>query len=109
MRALQVEDLVDATTPADDVDRSKPCPDVFVAALEGLHDTSPQDAIVVGDTPYDAIAAHNAGMQTIALLSGGFAAESLRANGAIAIYRDVADLLARYDASPLARYRAVRV
>ncbi|MGZ5089508.1 MAG: HAD family hydrolase [Burkholderiales bacterium] len=100
---LQIEDLVDAATSADDVHRSKPCPDVFQAALERLHQVAPQDAIVVGDTPYDAMAAAYAGMQAIGVLSGGFSEKSLRAHGAIAVYRDVADLYERYDESPLSR------
>jgi HAD superfamily hydrolase (TIGR01509 family) len=100
---LQIEDLVDAATSADDVHRSKPCPDVFQAALERLHQVAPQDAIVVGDTPYDAMAAADAGMQAIGVLSGGFSEKSLRAHGAIAVYRDVADLYERYDESPLSR------
>ena len=59
--------------------------------------------MVVGDTPYDAEAAGKAGLRTIGVLCGGFSEESLRAAGCIAIYRDPADLLARYDRSPLAR------
>ena len=109
MRMLGVESLVDATTCADDVDRSKPFPDVFVAALTALGKVKPEEALVVGDAPYDAIAARRAGMGTIGLLSGGFAAESLRANGVIAVYRDVADLLARYEDSPLALAPTARV
>jgi membrane protein len=55
------------------------------------------EALVVGDTPYDAIAAAKAGMKTIAVLSGGFTKETLADAGAIAVYMDVADLLDRYE------------
>jgi phosphoglycolate phosphatase-like HAD superfamily hydrolase len=65
----------------------------------------PEEAIVVGDTPYDAEAAGKAGLATIGLLCGGFPEDELRAAGCIAIYRDPADLLARYDESPLGRGR----
>ena len=94
------EDLISLTTGKDDVEASKPCPDIFEAALEkgGL---KPDEAIVVGDTPYDVIAAKRAGLECIALLSGGFAEEELRSAGAVAIYRDAADLLDQWDELPL--------
>ncbi len=71
--------------------------------------TKPDEAIAVGDTPYDAEGARKAGIQTIGLLCGGFPESSLRASGCIAIYRDPADLLANYETSPLAsRVAALR-
>ncbi|MCA1567682.1 MAG: HAD family phosphatase [Acidobacteria bacterium] len=100
-RNLRIEDLLEAATSADDAERSKPHPDIFQAALEGIKGVAPAEAVVVGDTPYDAIAAAKAGMRTVGLLSGGFTAEALRAAGAIEIYEDVADLLERYDESLL--------
>jgi phosphoglycolate phosphatase-like HAD superfamily hydrolase len=60
--------------------------------------------VVIGDTPYDAEAAAKAGLRTIGVLCGGFPEADLRAAGCIAIYRDPADLLARYDTSPLAEH-----
>ena len=99
---LHIEDLVDASTSADDADHSKPCPDIFLAALARLDDVAPEEAIVIGDSPYDAQAAARAGMKTIGLLSGGFSEERLRASGAIDVYQDVADLLEHYERSPLA-------
>lgn len=100
-RTLGITDLIDAATSADDVEHSKPCPDVFQAALEKLHAVA-QQAVVVGDTPYDAAAACRAGMRTIGVLSGGFSEAELRGAGAVEVYRDVADLLARYDSSVIA-------
>jgi HAD superfamily hydrolase (TIGR01549 family) len=102
-RSLHVEDLVDAVTSADDAEHSKPCPDIFEAALARLDGIASHEAIVIGDTPYDAIAAARAGMRMIGLLSGGFSEEKLRENGALEVYEDVADLLQRYEQSPLAR------
>ena len=58
---------------------------------------SPDRAITVGDTRFDIEAAAKAGLATIALLCGGTAENVLRETGAIAIYRDPADILARYD------------
>ena len=99
---LDVDDLLEGATSADDAEHSKPCPDIFVAALQQLKGVSCEEAIVIGDTPYDAEAAAKAGMRTVGVLSGGFSAERLRRSGVIALYSDVADLLQRYDESPFA-------
>lgn len=102
-KSLRVEDLLEAATSADDAERSKPHPDIFQAALAGLDGVRAEEAIVVGDTPYDVEAAAKAGMRTVGLLSGGFTEKALRGAGAVAIYRDVSDLLEHYDESPLAK------
>ena len=81
--ALGIKDLVEFATSADDVSRSKPCPDVFNAALDRLASVSNDEAIVVGDTPYDAQAAGKAGLRTIGVLSGGFPQQTLRDAGTI--------------------------
>ena len=101
-RIANIEDLIEDEASADDAERSKPHPDIFEAALERLGDVQPSEAIVVGDTPYDAEAAGKAGLRTIGFLSGGFPEEDLRAAGCVRIYKDAADLLANYDSSPLA-------
>jgi HAD superfamily hydrolase (TIGR01509 family) len=106
-KALEIEDLLEAATSADDAERSKPHPDIFQAALAGMEGVRPEEAVVVGDTPYDAVAAGRAGMRAIGLLSGGFTEEELRAAGAVEIYEDVADLLERYAESLLAAEAAV--
>ena len=102
-KLARIEDLVEEETSADDAEKSKPHPDIFVAALERLGDVRPSEAVVVGDTPYDAQAAGKAGVKTIGLLSGGFPEADLRAAGCDPIYRDAADLLANFDTSPLAK------
>ena len=99
---LGIEGLVDGQTTADDVAHSKPRPDVFVTALHLLGQLSPQEAVAIGDTPYDIAAAKKIDLSTIAVLCGGFAEEVLRATGAVAIFRDPADLLEHYYQSPLA-------
>jgi HAD superfamily hydrolase (TIGR01509 family) len=106
-KALGVEDLVDVATSKDDAAHSKPCPDIFETALARLDDVAPDEAIVVGDTPHDVVAATRCGMKTVAVLSGGFPADVLREAGAIAIFDDVAQLLERYDESPLAASASV--
>jgi HAD superfamily hydrolase (TIGR01549 family) len=93
---LKVEDLIDGCTTADDADRSKPAPDIFTAALDKVN-TSPDEAITVGDTRFDVEAAAKAGLRTIALTCGGADESVLRKAGAVAVYRDPADLLNHYD------------
>jgi phosphoglycolate phosphatase-like HAD superfamily hydrolase len=99
--------LVDWATTADDAERSKPFPDVFEACIEGLG-VSPGEAVAVGDSPFDAQSAVRAGLATVGVLSGGFSERALEAAGCIAIYQDVAEILSRLDASPLAPEPASR-
>jgi membrane protein len=99
---LGIADMLAASTSIDDVATSKPAPDIFAAALEKVG-VAPGDAIVVGDTPYDVIAARGAGIVTIGVTSGPFDREQLKEAGAIAVFADVADLRDRFDHSPLAR------
>jgi len=97
-----IVDLLDVETSSDDAEKSKPHPDIFQAALAKFGGLDPNDAIVVGDTPYDAQAAMKAGIRSVGLLCGGWSEADLRAAGCIAVYRDPADLLSRYETSPLA-------
>jgi HAD superfamily hydrolase (TIGR01509 family) len=100
---LGIERLLDAgATTSDDAERSKPHPDIFQAALARTG-ARPEEAVAVGDSPWDAISAGRAGIRTVGLLCGGFPEPDLRAAGCIEVYRDPAELLARYDVSPLAR------
>jgi HAD superfamily hydrolase (TIGR01549 family) len=96
-KIAQIEDLVEEETSADDADRSKPHPDIFKAALEQLNDVSVAEAVVIGDTPYDAEAAGKLRLRTVGVRCGGFPEEELLAAGAIIVYDDPADLLAHYD------------
>lgn len=97
---LDAEDLVDAVISADDVEASKPEPDIFGAAL-GHAGVEADAAIVVGDTIYDIEAARRAGIMAIGLTAGPFDRRQLRDAGAIAVFADVADLLAGFERSPL--------
>jgi HAD superfamily hydrolase (TIGR01509 family) len=99
---LDARDLVVASTSADDVEHTKPAPDIFAVALSKV-DLSPAEVIVVGDTPYDVEAAGKCGIAAIAVRSGGFSDEVLRAAGAVEIYDDVAALLAQYNTSRISR------
>jgi HAD superfamily hydrolase (TIGR01549 family) len=101
-KAADIEDLIRAETSADDAEKSKPHPDIFEEAIKRL-DVRPEEVIVVGDTPYDAEAAAKAGLRTIGLLCGGWSNKELKDADCIAIYKDPADLLMKYDKSPLVR------
>lgn len=98
---LGIGHVVEATTSADDVETSKPAGDIFAAAGAKLAPLTSAQLLVIGDTPYDIEAAARCGIDALAIRSGGFADERLA--GAIAIYDDVAALLAGFDASPLSR------
>lgn len=98
---LDARNLVGATTSADDVEKTKPAPDIFATALKKVAPISADEAIVVGDTPYDIEAAGKCGIAAVAVRSGGFPDDALLKAGAIALYDDVAALLADYDRSPL--------
>jgi HAD superfamily hydrolase (TIGR01549 family) len=94
---LKVDNLIDGYISGDDAGSSKPAPDIFAASLKKLGGISPADAVTAGDTRFDIEAARKAGLKTIAFLCGGTSGSVLREAGAIAIYSDPADFLARYD------------
>lgn len=98
---LDARELVNATTSSGDVEHTKPAPDIFRAALKKVAPLTPDEVLVVGDSPYDVEAAAACGIATVALRSGGFPDAVLHQAGAFAIYDDVAALLADYDHSPL--------
>jgi HAD superfamily hydrolase (TIGR01549 family) len=98
-----IDDLVETETSSDDADKSKPYPDIFEAALQKLGGVAPERVLVVGDTPYDAVAAAKASLRTIGLTCERWSELELRQAGCIAIYQNAADLLAHYKDSPISR------
>ena len=100
-KLLEIGGLFDSMTTVDQVAQSKPKADVFIAALNLLALPS-SEAIAVGDTPCDVAAAKKIELPVIGVLCGGFPEQALRDEGAVAIFRDPADLLERYYQSPLA-------
>jgi HAD superfamily hydrolase (TIGR01509 family) len=84
--------LMDAATSSDDADESKPDPDILLAALKRARSAA-QDAVMIGDTPYDVEAAARAGVRMLGFRCGGWADADLR--GAAAVYDGPWDLLAR--------------
>lgn len=98
LETLGVGDLVDGSTSKDEVEHSKPDPDIFAAALKKAG-VGADAAVVVGDTPYDVEAAKKIGLRTIAVRAGGFDEGALREAGAAELWDDIADILANYDRS----------
>jgi phosphoglycolate phosphatase-like HAD superfamily hydrolase len=96
-------DLVSATTSKDDVEKSKPCPDIFEAALGRVAPLGADEVAVVGDTPWDARAAAKLGLRIVGFRSGGFPDEALAEAGACELYDGPSDLLARFDSSVFGR------
>jgi HAD superfamily hydrolase (TIGR01549 family) len=102
LEIARITELVDLKTSSDDVEESKPAPDIFEIVLKKLM-IEGADAVAIGDTPYDAEAAGKAKIPTIGVLCGGFTESSLRQAGCVEIYPGPATLLARFTDSLLAR------
>lgn len=100
LEAAGVSDLIHKRTSSDSEDRSKPDPDIVVAALRQVN-VDRNRAVMIGDTPYDVAAAKRAGIEIVGVECGGWTREALA--GAVDVYRDPSDLLERYDASIFAR------
>jgi HAD superfamily hydrolase (TIGR01549 family) len=95
---LDARGLADAWTSAGDVEQTKPEPDLVESALAKI---GGGDAVMVGDSTWDCEAAGNAGVATIAVLTGGFSEQELTEAGAVAVYRSIEELRQRLADSPL--------
>ena len=95
---LDARELADAWTTKDDVEATKPEPDLIFAALEKAQTES---AVMVGDTPWDVEAASKAGVETLCVITGGWSKQELREAGAIAVFESVAELRQRLEETPL--------
>jgi HAD superfamily hydrolase (TIGR01549 family) len=95
---LDARGIVDAWTSAGDVERTKPEPDLVESALEKI---GGGDAVMVGDSTWDCRAADNAGVVSIAVLTGGFSEQELSEAGAVTVFESIEDLRQRVSASPL--------
>ncbi|WP_435175262.1 HAD family hydrolase [Actinacidiphila sp. bgisy145] len=100
--ALGVDDVLFAATTADDVQASKPAPDLVREALDKAG-VPAERAVFVGDAVWDAQAARAAGVRCLAVLTGGgFSRAELADAGAEAVYDSPRDLLSALDGSLLA-------
>src|SRR6185437_2462372 len=97
---LDARELADDWTTSADVESTKPEPDLVKAAMEKAG-ASADDAVMVGDTPWDVKAADGAGVKTITVLTGGFAPSELEDAGALAVFESVAELCEKLDQTRL--------
>jgi len=98
---LDARELADSWTSSEDVEATKPEPDLVQDALEKAG-VPAEHAVLLGDSTYDCEAARRAGVQAIAVRTGGFADEELRDAGADAVFEDLGELLAKIDETPFA-------
>ncbi|GAC1435900.1 MAG: HAD family hydrolase [Solirubrobacteraceae bacterium] len=96
---LDARELAHAWTTSADVESTKPEPDLVKSALERGGDGP---AVMLGDTPWDIEAAARAGVETVAVLTGGFSERELRDAGAAAVYGSLPELLGDLQATPFA-------
>jgi HAD superfamily hydrolase (TIGR01549 family) len=86
---LGIRDLVDGWTGSADVERTKPDPDLVLAAIEKGGE---EQALMIGDSPFDCIASARAGIETVAVLTGGFSPEELLEAGAKEVFETLPEL-----------------
>ncbi len=98
---LGADDVIDSQTTANDVDVSKPDPQVFLTAMKAAS-IDPDRAVAVGDSIWDIQAARAAGLGCIAVETGGFSQHELSEAGALHVYRDVQEMHDQFLTSPVA-------
>jgi HAD superfamily hydrolase (TIGR01549 family) len=86
---LDARSLVAAWTTSADVERTKPAADLVCAAVEKA---GGGDALMVGDSVWDVRAANEAGVPTLAVLTGGFSEAELREAGAVGVVESVSEV-----------------
>jgi HAD superfamily hydrolase (TIGR01549 family) len=96
---LDARELLDDWTDSGDVDATKPSPDLVRAAMEKA---GTSDAVMVGDSTWDCVAAGRAGIDTVAVLTGGFSEAELREAGAVEVFESIGELRKHLDETPLA-------
>ena len=102
MSQLTIADVLDGRTTADDVEHSKPSPEVFCTAMHSMG-LDPARTMAIGDSVWDVKAAQAAGIACIAVESGGFSRHELSEAGAMMVFRDVRAILLQLQATPLAQ------
>lgn len=97
---LDARDVADCWTTDDDVESTKPEPDLVRAALDKA---GTDDGVMIGDTPWDIEAASKAGLETVCVITGGWSEQELRDHGAAAVFDSLVELRLRLEETPLAR------
>jgi len=96
---LDAREVLDDWTSSDDVEETKPAGDLVGAAMRKAGELS---AVMIGDTPWDVRAAHEAEVKTVAVLTGGFSDAELREAAAVDVFASLPELTAGLDRTPLA-------
>jgi HAD superfamily hydrolase (TIGR01549 family) len=95
---LDARELADAWTTSGDVEATKPHPDLIHAALDRIR---ADRALMIGDSTWDCRAARNAGVETLAVMTGGFSAQELYDAGALSVFDSLAELRERLPGTAL--------
>ena len=95
---LDATEIADAWTTSDDVEASKPAPDLVSVAVEKV---GGRRGVMIGDSVWDAVAAREVGASTIAVRTGGFSTAELRDAGADWVYESLDELRDDIHATPL--------
>lgn len=101
-KALNADDAIDGQTSADEVDRSKPDPEVFLSAMKQFS-IDPRRALAVGDSVWDVEAARAAGIGCLTVESGGFSQHELSEAGSWHVYPHVGEMIDEFHTGPLAQ------
>jgi HAD superfamily hydrolase (TIGR01509 family) len=96
---LDAREIADDWTTSADVEATKPEPDLVRAAIEKA---GAEGAVMIGDTVWDVEAAKRAGIETLAVMTGGFSEAELRDAGATEVFESVIELRSRIAQTPLA-------
>ena len=97
---LEARELADGWTTSGDVEKTKPEPDLVVAAVEKA---GGGPAVMLGDSTWDCKAAERVGVPTIAVLTGGFSEQELLEAGAVCVVTELRELLEHVEATPFGR------
>jgi HAD superfamily hydrolase (TIGR01509 family) len=97
---LDARELADGWTTAADVAATKPEPDLVEVARR---EAGGGAAVLVGDSTWDCEAGKRAGVETIAVLTGGFSEQELLDAGAVCVYESIDELRRSLDETPLRR------
>ncbi|MBA3251760.1 MAG: HAD family hydrolase [Geodermatophilaceae bacterium] len=96
---LDIDDLLAASTDAEDADASKPAPDLLQVALDRVGGGR---GVCIGDATWDFEAARTLNMPGLGVLTGGFSERELLDAGAGQVFHSLPELTAGLDRTPLA-------
>lgn len=94
---LKISKYLSEETTADDAENAKPAPDIFQSALQKLKNAEKSEALIIGDTPYDAEAAVKAKIKILGVKTGGWSEQKLKAKGCVEVYENIAEIYKNYE------------